>query len=271
MKCAPGKKGFGKSCYDESELKQIATSVGVPVSVPITSLWSLLKKAMQSRCGDDERCWAKHAQNQGARNRLMACFRPEKPVEWQREPRTWLSNVDIHKVLSQYETANPSFDFLGVVPLDFAERTSQNTCIVDRMCRLDINSLADQGKTSLACVVNLDRHDGDGSHWVAFFVRLKGKNRGTYFYDSVARSPPGPIRKFLETVVESARVRDPEHPFRHNTQRRQYKDTECGVFCIRFVEDMIGGKRFETVCKSMPYDDGAFALRAKYFNDPIAV
>lgn len=265
-KCAPGKKGIRGSCYDEKDILEIAKANNIPTKGKSpTKLWSMIRNELKHEC-NDERCWAEKA-HPYVQARLVACFRPEHPLEWEQDPRTWLSNVDIERVMVQYETNHPEFDFLGVVPLDFAERLHDNRCVAERMCTLDVKQLAAEGKTCLGCVVNLDRHDMSGSHWVAFYISLKGKNSGTYFYDSIARSPPRPISLFLEGIVRVSRRDDPSHAFRHNTVRKQYKNSECGVFCIRFLESMLIGRRdFDKVCETMPNDDEVFELRDKYFN-----
>lgn len=283
--CAPGSEGNGASCYPPSALRRIARALNSRAAAgPRTggayaadeevdededpaTLWEQLRRALTPVCAS-ERCWASQPFLPPAdRVDLQEHFRPVRPPEWQANEREWLSNFDIENVLRQYEKRYPSFDLLGVVPVDFAQRIAGDRCVSRRMCDLDVNSLAQRGKTRLACVVNLDPHDRPGSHWVAFCICLRGKNRGTFFYDSVARSPPREVGDFLARIVERIRLTDPHHPFRHNTVRRQYKNTECGVFCMRFLEQLLTGRKaFDDICEEMPYDDGAFELRRRYFD-----
>ena len=272
--CAPGSSKVKGTCYSHDSLKKIARSLNssspsrvVPEEGKATTIWSALKNALKTRC-ENERCWAEQPfVSIHDRTVLLDSFRPHAPREWEQNERAWLSNFDIDAVMRQYEKKNKNFDFLGVVPVDFAQRLHANRCVVSRMCDFDVNELAEKGKTKLGCVVNLDPHDQKGSHWVAFFISLKGKNRGTYFYDSIARSPPRMIADFMESVVAKVREKDPGHPYRHNTVRRQYKNTECGVFCLKFIEEMLGGRRcFDDVCDSIPYDDETFLERRRYFD-----
>lgn len=272
--CAPGSSARSGTCYSPESLGVIAKSLNtadpaarVPETGAPTSIWRALKKALATRC-DNERCWAEQPfVSTHDRMLLLESFRPHAPQEWEKNPRAWLSNFDIEAVMRQYERTNKSFDFLGVVPVDFAQRLQSNQCVVNRLCDFDIDEFADKGKTKLGCVVNLDPHDKPGSHWVAFFINLKGKHRGTYFYDSIARSPPRMISHFLEQVVAQIRKRDKDHPYRQNTVRRQYKNTECGVFCLKFLEDMIRNRMcFDDVCESVPYDDQTFEMRYRYFD-----
>lgn len=272
--CAPGSSKTDGTCYSPESLALIAKSHNsasppnrVPESGKPVTIWRALKKALETRC-DNEKCWAEQPfVSMHDRMMLLESFRPSAPREWEKNERAWLSNYDIDGVMRQYEKKHKNFDFLGVVPVDFAQKLHANRCVASRMCDFNVGELADAGKTKLGCVVNLDPHDRPGSHWVAFFINLKGKNRGTYFYDSIARSPPRMVADFLESVVAQIRSRDKDHPYRMNTVRRQYKNTECGVFCIKFLEDMIQGRKcFDSVCDSIPYDDDTFELRKRYFD-----
>lgn len=272
--CAPGSSKTDGTCYSPESLALIAKSHNsaspqkpVPESGKPVTIWRALKKALETRC-DNEKCWAEQPfVSMHDRMMLLESFRPAAPGEWAHNERAWLSNYDIDAVMRQYEKRHKNFDFLGVVPVDFAQKLHANRCVASRMCDFNVDQLADSGKTKLGCVVNLDPHDRPGSHWVAFFINLKGKNRGTYFYDSIARSPPRMVADFLESVVAQIRRRDKDHPYRMNTVRRQYKNTECGVFCIKFLDDMIQGRRcFDSVCDSIPYDDDTFELRKRYFD-----
>ena len=46
-------------------------------------------------------------------------FKPTKPHEWNNNKYTWLNTLDIQNVLEQYEENDPSFFFVGAVPIDF--------------------------------------------------------------------------------------------------------------------------------------------------------
>ena len=70
-----------------------------------------------------ERCLVKHtpALSESEKTTLLKeHFRPAMPTEWAGDPDMWLASMDIEAVLRQYEEAEPSFKFLGVVPIDFS-------------------------------------------------------------------------------------------------------------------------------------------------------
>ena len=49
-------------------------------------------------------------------------FRPDMPNTWSSNPNTWLSTIDINKVMEQYEEAYPKFQYLGANPIDFDKK-----------------------------------------------------------------------------------------------------------------------------------------------------
>lgn len=275
--CAPGQDKSKETCYSRKALQTIAQSYNrskgenvqiVPENSDNQTIFETLKKELNFRC-KDEKCWAMQDFIEADDRRvLMQSFRPPAPRTWVDKPRTWLTNFDIQAVMSQYMASDPSFDFLGVVPIDFAVKLGEDKCLVDNICNLDISNMVTRSITKLACVVNLDPHDKPGSHWVSFVILLKDKKRqGVYYYDSVARSPPKLINSFLTMVVEKLRESGHGFVYRHNTVRRQYENSECGCFCIHFIDRMITSKKpFDQVCEEIPYDPNILELRKKYFD-----
>ena len=83
--------------------------------------------------------------------------------------------------MKQYESKYKDFKFLGAVPYDFEDLSYLDTY------NFDIEKVKAQGKNRIGMVVNLDTHDKDGSHWVAFYSNLKSKQ--VYFFDSFAKQP----------------------------------------------------------------------------------
>jgi len=99
-------------------------------------------------------------------------FRPEKPKEWDKKDNEWLDSFNIEDVMKQYEDADPSFEFIGPVPIDFDKELSFGKCVVDELCKLDLNAVNLTKKKKIGIVFNLDPHDKPGSHWVCAFVDI---------------------------------------------------------------------------------------------------
>jgi hypothetical protein len=203
----------------------------------------------------DERCWSEHT---GVGRRALP---PACPTKGWAEDRTWLDNYNIDDVLSRYERRYRSFRFVGVFPIDFASPLGEG-CVVASMCKFDASRVP---RKRLGFVFNLDRHDQSGSHWVALFVCTTrvDKNYGAFYFDSVGLPPPNEIVVLMKKI--GAQLKDPDFPIEYNRVRRQFKNTECGMFCIHFLTECLRGGRVAEVAGSALYDDDMQKLRLSYF------
>jgi hypothetical protein len=203
--------------------------------------------------------------------KLDSFFRPLMPDKWKRNEYEWLETSNIESVMKQYEHRYKTFSFLGVHPIDFAaQRPLTKSCIAPPICQFSAKRAIIDKKTRVATVFNLDRHDQSGSHWVALFVGLDPKRSmyGAYYYDSVGRAPPKEVRKLMKDIYNEMTYTRVKRPFEllWNRARRQYKNTECGVFVMHFVIKCLEGNQdFETITKSIGKDDEVHMLRKVFY------
>ena len=50
-----------------------------------------------------------------------------------------------------------------------------------------------------------------------------------------------------------------------NKRRHQYKNTECGVYCIYFLTSFLEGRAFEDIVGNIINDDKMFEKRKNFF------
>ena len=50
---------------------------------------------------------------------FLHTFSPMQPENWSNEPNSWLSNIDLHKAMKQYENAYFDFLFIGPSPINY--------------------------------------------------------------------------------------------------------------------------------------------------------
>jgi len=194
-------------------------------------------------------------------------IRPPAPASWKRDPDMWLDSVNIADVMNQYETAFPNFDFMGPFPIDFAapspyENGGQQKCLMNEICEYRVKHAIDNKKDMLGVIYNLDPHYKSGSHWVATFVDLK-RYRCLYF-DSYGMKPPKQIHTFMSWVSKQEPSR--KMPLMYSSRRIQFKNTECGVYCLYFLIRMIHGDEFVDFTRATPDDDGMLKLRSWIFS-----
>lgn len=249
--CSPkrvkNKKETG-TCLTLQELQTVAALYNkqnptnmIPHSV-FSSAANLVKELdsrFNQRCkSKDDLCWIKQSEVGDLYNNLKNNYRPNKPIEWKRNKRTWLNTYDILHVMGQYE--DESFKFLGVFPVDFNVVVG-DTCVVREMCRFSINNLRKEGIESFGIVFNLDRHDQPGSHWVSCYSNINPKNKkfGIAYYDSGGVKPPKTIQRFMKSVRDEvfSIFRDHKQKFhvKYNNNQHQFLDTECGIFSMLFI------------------------------------
>jgi len=281
--CSPSRYELGMSqgtCLTKSELEDIAKDTlkePLPKHLKKRELHKKISKSMKSKCGKEnhETCWLDNV-SYSTKAKLTKAYRPRKPKEWLLNPRTWLNTYDILNVMTQYEDRYKNFKFLGVHPIDFAEHDNAGRCIGENLCNFSIQSLLEKGKKRFAMVLNLDDHRGGGYHWVAIFCVFDPKstsantNYGIYYYDSVADPPDSYNSKkytlrFMKHIESQVNQLFPtaKKPFevKYNKVRRQYKNTECGVFSQVFITQMLKNIKFDYICEHMPKDDDVQKLR----------
>lgn len=219
-------------------------------------LWDQLKNGMKSnyKC-ETEFCTVKKLPGLSENERKEMAdnfFRPEKPKKWDKKPTEWLDSYNIEDVMKQYETANPSFDFIGPVPIDFDAKDENaatwGKCIVNELCRLDLKECAKKGKTKIGIIFNLDPHDEPGSHWVCAFINLEKSE--AYYFDSYGYAPPDEISRLLKRCKDQGCKN-----VYYNDIRHQRKGSECGMYSLFVIICLLNGKEFATICKNVVDDD----------------
>ena len=143
--CAPG-KGNNTTCFDRPSIIKIASAWNkqndqkINLNDSSTNIWKQINIKNSDKC-NTELCWLKQGFANHFHNDFKHLFKPKIPSSWKTENKTWLSTTDIEKVLFQYQDAVKDFRFLGVVPIDFDYELSAGRCVVDELCKLNINKL----------------------------------------------------------------------------------------------------------------------------------
>jgi len=227
------------------------------------SLWKKIDKKLNKVC-NSEWCWIEQEFVRKIGNKdLEGLFRPKMPRSWKKNKYEWLSSVDIESVMDQYEEKYPEFKFMGPTPIDFDYRYDGDQCIVNELCNIKISNLMKNKKTKVGIIFNLDPHNKPGSHWVAMYMDLKKKV--VYFFDSVGSSPPSEIQILIERLQDQAQELGFELKYDYSKTRHQYENSECGVYSIYFIVQLLEGKKtFEEMEKHRTPDEVVNQKR-KYF------
>jgi hypothetical protein len=206
------------------------------------------------------------------RKKMLAYFRPEKPAVWDKKGTLWLDSYNIEDVMRQYEEAEPHFEFIGPVPIDFdkpvggigkrmvggvkefataasaGETVPWDKCVVTELCKLDLDKLIAEGKRKIGIIFNLDPHDKPGSHWVCAFVDMDRK--AVYYFDSYGYAPQREIKIFLARLKNQGITN-----LYYNDIRHQKKGSECGMYCLFCIICLLRGRNFFDICSHIIDDD----------------
>ena len=255
--CAPKKNDddCSHTCFKREDLVKMAKILnkkGKKVKINKRTkheLWNDIKSEMGKKC--DDMCLLKKLKG----GNPDEVFRPKMPEHWKKNMNEWLSTTDINRVLNQYQKKYPKFLFFGAVPAD---------CPVSFTCSLsniNIKKLKKEGKTKLGVVYNMDTHNKPGSHWVAMFIDLDTNE--VDYYDSYGDDiETAPIRKFKNKMMK---MLGKDAVYKYNNKRHQFKDSECGIFSIKFIEYRLKGRNMEYIKKVMPNDEKVQKQRKKYY------
>lgn len=276
-KCAPGKQFESGSCFTIPDLKEILINIKPHTNVNKTKLNLLndVNNVMEEKyncSNNDQICWLRAIKNIKDGEISLSTIRPKGPSN----RYEWLSTSDINQVMIQYMNAYKDVMFYGALPLDF-----------DILDDLEVNSinfdnLIEENKTKLCMVINLDKHDMPGSHWVALYSNIKQNQ--IYFFDSFAKKPNKRIIKFIRYLLTymyntmnntnlslnaflERHHSSNEFDVRFNKIQHQFKDTECGVYSMNFLIRLIEGETFDEIVNTITLDDEMNENRKVYFRN----
>jgi hypothetical protein len=259
--CSPSKQeDYSKyTCYTKNQLLIIVNIINSKEGTELISpnleepyLVSKLEKYFKS-C-DNQYCWIEKLQKIKHDHDFISFkkrFRPFGP----KNSTSWLSTIDINKVLTQYEEKYNDFYYMGAVPVDFE-------LLYSKFKNISLYKLYYQKKKKkLGVVINLDTHDKDGSHWVALFIDLcKGD---VYYNDSIANQPPKEVVEFVNKISTQHK----SITLHINNKKEQNGNTECGVFSMYFIINMLNDANFFFKRQNDVNDKTMVKCRKSYFNE----
>lgn len=219
-----------------------------------------------------ESCWLKQNKDFGnIGGELTDSFAPISPDEWKKNPHEWLSSVDIMKVMKQYEKAYKCFDFIGPTPIDFDTRKLYGECVWDELCNFNLADQIKKGKTKIGIIFNTDPHDKPGQHWISMFINIKKKT--IFFFDSTGDKASSEIMDFVNRIIEQGKLLKPKIKFKFDSNEgveHQYGNTECGIYSLYFIVNMLRDKTSDEYLKThILKDEYMNKFRKVYFNDSL--
>tara|TARA_B100000035_G_scaffold313115_2_gene326081 strand:+ start:2472 stop:3368 length:897 start_codon:yes stop_codon:yes gene_type:complete len=268
------------SCLNNNLLVKIAEILNnyQGVNIKINTTRKKLYKQVSDKLNDisncsSEKCWLTiqeiitHLSNEELLQ-FKKSFKPKKPSEWDKDPNTWLTTSQLELILDQLQDKYNDFKHYGALPMDFEKRVS-NGCISGDLCNIDLQTHIKNNKPKIGVIFNLDDHDEPGSHWTSMYIELEPCCRDTpsmYYFDSVGTKPPKEIFSLVDKLQEQYKlINNNPLDFLYNDIQHQYKNTECGIYSLHFLETMLKGINFEEYIRNKNNDEYMEKFRKYYF------
>lgn len=161
-------------------------------------------------------------------------FKPPGPIG-----TDWLSNIEIEKVLLQYEIkfnrnkkTGQRFKFCGVYPIDFLNYSDYK---INDYLRYKYKN--DSDIRCIGLVLNHDKRDEYGSHWVSYVIDKEDKK--IFYYDSVGEKPKKEHYKLFDLIHD---VFGEEFEIKYNNVKTQTSGGDCGVYALCFIISMMNSE-----------------------------
>jgi hypothetical protein len=195
----------------------------------------------------------------------------------------------------QYTFKYPEYRFFGALPIDFELLDIPVDYKTNKFFKTLCNMYKNK-KYKIGFVLNLDKHNQSGSHWVALYSDLK--NKKVYFFDSYGYKPKKEIVKLMSMIAYwmnmnininnnnncnydtftftftnndilkfkkgiCKKIKDVD--IRYNIIRHQFKNSECGVYSVNFILRLLNGHTFNNITQNITTDDDINNCRDVYF------
>lgn len=254
--CSPKsvKAGNTKYCYPSKDLQKVISKY--------------------PECNSDPNCLHKKQSNDKDLEELNQYIKPNMPKDWNldkdasiNEQDIWLSNWDLDDIMHQFEESHSNFKYIHALPIDFGKVKATGECIDRTMCKFNVKDYWPK-KDMFGFIFNLDESTMPGSHWICSLMDLRNTKKPMfYFYCSYASAPPREIRALYERMKKQlSEINMGKLTLVRNKKRHQYGNTECGMFCIHLLYQLINNNSFNKVCSSNISDDTMLEYRTKFFN-----
>ena len=228
-------------------------------------IWNKLKNYMSYSCSN-EKCWIDQIINNSDKKQKLKneLFAPNAPNSWKNNITEWLSSLDIKNVMKQYEEKHNNFLFIGPSPIDF-EVKYENSCVWPELCNFSVENYLKNNKTKIGFIFNTDPHYKSGSHWIALFLDLDKKK--IFFFDSNGNEAPNEITDLIKKIVLQCNKLNIKLKIDSNVGfTHQKQNTECGMYCLYFIINILDNKKSLKYFKSKIIPDKSMIeLRNKYF------
>jgi hypothetical protein len=193
-----------------------------------------------------------------------------------------LSNFDIDSLMKSWQLKWKCFFPYNFNMRDFNRNSYKDGRVVhdvpDTLETIKFVDLYDQGFRCAGCVINTDKYDGPGKHWMALFVDMRGTSASIEFFNSSGNS----LREsdefyrwlvktkeqldFLCSKIPAEKGKKPSI-YHVSTIRHQKSKTECGVYSLFYIWARLNKTPIDYFLTKKIPDQFMFNFRQLLFDD----
>tara|TARA_R110002153_G_scaffold273997_7_gene446507 strand:- start:18294 stop:19520 length:1227 start_codon:yes stop_codon:yes gene_type:complete len=279
-------------CMSEDTLKKIADNVDAAGDSPS----EIIEKAKQHTECSTERCVVEKMSNvlgnQLVHSELKTNFKIPGPTD-----TTLLSNFDTDAIMLQLEKKHPKFHAYNFNMANFREYSFRNGTVVhspDTLHTVPFRTLYSRGVKCAGCIINTDRYQGGGKHWMAIFIDARTPNVTVELFNSSGgpsstdwaswvgileqtRSDMDGIKVVASvdaaSAVTAAGAADAAATVTTakvtlcTKIRHQQSMTECGLYSLFYIYARLSGVPASYFCDAPIPDQHMFEFRQHLFAD----
>jgi len=268
------------TCLPINLLFDLQSMVGI-AEVPNDTVCSKLESDDQKRCNLLQAI-KKKTGNKTQRGVVESIGSPEMLCFFKLQgpqDNALLSNFDIDNTLKQWHYKWPTFFPYNFNMRDFDKNSFKDGRVIygqpDTLATIKFIDLYDKGYRCCGCVINTDRYEGAGKHWMALFADMRSDEASVEFFNSSGNN----LRETDEFYKWMIRTKDQIEFIGEKTGkkgvklihasniRHQRSKTECGVYSLFYIWARLNGvpaNYFKTV--KVP-DQHIFNFRQLLFDD----
>lgn len=191
-----------------------------------------------------------------------------------------LSNVDIDNILQQWSKVFKGFYPYNFCMSNYEQFSFRDGKVInqpDSLSTVKLYELHAKGYSCAACVINSDKYQGPGKHWMALFFDFRGQHEWSVeFFNSSGRPPALEWVKCLinkqnelESIVSINSKFDVNIKNIKSNIQHQYSKSECGVYSLFYIWLRLNKVKAETIMSNPIPDKIMFEFRQHLFADEV--
>lgn len=254
------------SCLEPEEERAVAHATGS----------RSIDEARQKTGCNDTKCVierAAHAIGAAvARDMIKRNFKLEGPTD-----NSLLSDINIDNTLRQWAAYFKDFFPYNFNMRNYAQYHYNNGEVLDgpdTLATINVADLYAKGFRRAACVINSDKYQGGGIHWMCLYVDMPGKTAPATveFFNSAGGCAQVEWHNWLVKTKTELKTAGFSNVQIVNCGRIVHQDSmsECGVYSLYYTWARLNGIPAKDICARKIPDKYMFEFRQHLFANPIA-